>query len=354
MGIIRVPGIKDTPAKFRQALWYIANRNGWNVDAIATMISHESRFQADAKNPRGSAIGLLQWTTGGAKLSGTTVEALAGMGAAEQLIYVENYYKRMIGKTSPANIADYMLLGWGRADAVGKPDDYMLAGEHDAMTAGAYRHNRELDKGGDGKITVGDLRASFWSIYNRAGGKRTDETEVGMLRMRPLIPKTYLWIDLVGPKRGVFDYWASQNRNTVKVTKIEATSPSGGALEQFLPAGSMLDALSKITEWFSSPSIGQVEMVWILFETTDPNVSFSKELGIPTLAPKGAATEKSDTVDVGEQPNPRDLIRELMEGALAPLEEAAKASAGLVIGGLVVATAVAAIIRFASGGKGRT
>lgn len=325
MGILSVPGIGTTSDAFRQALWYLCNRSRLNVDAVATCISHESRFQGDAKNPQGSAIGLLQWTEVGAKASGTTVGALAKMSAIEQLPYVEAFFKATLKDHRPKNIADYLLAGWGRADLADFSDETVLAKEGEL----AYAHNKGLDTGHTGKITIGDLRASFWTIYQRAKGERTKETEIGMVRMNPLPPNTVLWADIIGDKREAFTGWIASLGEGVKVHHIEAVktrvvSTDTQAWEVLAP------------DWMSNPTY--VHRLWVLFECRAPDCWWPEGLGYPTLAPKGAATVPDDTVDKPEPPTPESIIAEALRAVGEGVAVAGKSAAkgfGLVVGSAI-------------------
>lgn len=300
--IIRVPGIALTRPVFREALWYIANRNGWSVDGIATLISHESRFKAGVKNPRGSAVGILQWTKGGAALSGTTVEALAKMSAVEQLIYVEKFFKRMLGGGPPKDIADYILAGWGRTDLFGAPDSEVVASAKDLTTAGAYRGNKEFDLDSDEVITVGELRSSFWRIYATANGKRIGANSVGAVRMTPLPPGVVMWTDVHSDRRTVFNAWLKTNTGAVQVFKTE--------------------------------SYPDEDREWFLFEVNGLAVDFPQtSVGFPTIAPKGKATNPEDTAEVPDVPDPLALIKD----ALSPVGMVASSVLSAVVPVLVIA-----------------
>lgn len=306
--IIRVPGIALTRPVFREALWYIANRNGWNVDGIATLISHESRFKSAVKNPRGSAVGILQWTKGGAALSGTTVEALAKMSRIEQLIYVEKFFKRMLGGGPPADIADYLLAGWGRTDLFGAPDSTVVASAKDLTTAGAYRGNKEFDLDSDEEITVGELRSSFWRIYAMANGKRIGANSVGSVRMVPLPPEIPFWTDVHSNRKTEFNSWLKANKGAVKVLRTASYN----------------------------------DRDWVLFQVNGLAVAFPKAVGFPTIAPKGRETQPEDTAEVPDVPDPLTLISE----ALSPVGSLVSSVLTPVLGIAAVVGAVALAIRF--------
>lgn len=172
--ILAVPGIDTVDAGFLRVLWYIAAKNGWNVDGIAAVISHESRFDPRAKNPKGTATGLIQFIESTARSLGTSTAALLDMTATQQLIYVERFFDRYLGGKKPADPADYILPAYGRTDAIGKPDDYVLdrRDSDDPEEQKRYAWNKGLDAGGDGTITAGDLRNSLRGTIGAAHGRR--------------------------------------------------------------------------------------------------------------------------------------------------------------------------------------
>ncbi len=113
--ILAVPGLEGTTPAFRLALWRMAERNGWDVDAIAAVISLESGFRPDAKNPKATASGLIQMIDATARSVGVPdgAEGLRRMSAEEQLPFVETFYKRAFGRSLTPRPVDYYLAGWG-------------------------------------------------------------------------------------------------------------------------------------------------------------------------------------------------------------------------------------------------
>ena len=100
------------------ALDAIANRSALDIDGIAGVISHESGFRPNAKNPVGTATGLIQFIESTARSLGTTTAALAKMSAVQQLPYVERYFVNTLGSRRPP-AEDYILATYGRVDAIG-------------------------------------------------------------------------------------------------------------------------------------------------------------------------------------------------------------------------------------------
>lgn len=167
--ILAVPGLASTTPEFRAALWNMAARNGWDVDAIATVISSESRFQPAAKNPYATATGLIQFIESTANSLGTTTAALRTMSAEEQLPYVEKFYKRA-GLTKDSRGFDFYVVGTGKRPG--------LALGTQVVSDEAYDINKGLDRDGDGKITVWDIKLLFDHIQGLAKGARLDASEV--------------------------------------------------------------------------------------------------------------------------------------------------------------------------------
>ena len=171
--ILAVPGLASQTLSFIYNLAALAEKHGWSADGIAAVISHESRFNPAAKNPIGSATGLIQFIESTARMLGTTTAALARMTAEEQLPYVEAYFSRTLGGRKPMNADEYLLPTYGRPDAIGKPDDFVLDRKDspDPAEARRYHDNAGLDADHKGAITAGDIRKSLRSVIYAAKGQ---------------------------------------------------------------------------------------------------------------------------------------------------------------------------------------
>lgn len=166
--ILAVPRLSSTSATFRARLWELADRHGWDVDSIAAVISRESGFQPAAKNPHGSAVGLLQFirsTLQGLGYEGDR-DSFARLSAEEQLPWVERYYERAFGAGSPRRPVDYYLVTWGAR--AGLPENHVLATQGEEV----YRVNAALDLDRDGQIKVSDLRNAVDRTMAAAHGQR--------------------------------------------------------------------------------------------------------------------------------------------------------------------------------------
>ena len=131
----------------------------WMMGCMAFETGPKMRFKPNARNLAGSSgTGLIMFMASTAKSLGTTVEALAKMTQAEQLVYVEQYFKPYIGKLN--SLEDlYMAILWPAA--VGKPLDYVLFRRGTL----AYTQNVGLDSNGDGVITKAEACAKVRETY---------------------------------------------------------------------------------------------------------------------------------------------------------------------------------------------
>jgi hypothetical protein len=261
------------------------------------------------------------------------------MGREEQLIYVEKFYQLMIKGHPPRNIADYIMLGWGRADLVGAPERTVVASALDIQTKNVYLAHKRLDTKGQGFITVLDLRKSFWDIYVRANDQRTTETEQGMVRMRPFPTYTPMWVDVFGDDKAAFEKWVYANHGGVKIIKTVGFNTEMLTDDSFAEAM----AFTIFPDWMRD--VKRVKRVWVLFETTNANVwpEDASVMGIATVAPKGRDTTPDDTVDRPPPLDPMQLIRDaLAEAAKAVGEVAAEVAKPVAKGfGFVIGAALA-------------
>jgi peptidoglycan hydrolase-like protein with peptidoglycan-binding domain len=175
--LLAVPGASSTTPEFRAAFAEMVERNGWNGDAIAAVISHESGFKARAMNPQPgqTATGLIQFTIGtlrGLGWNGTR-EQFAALDELEQLPFVERYFRRAFPGGPPSRPVDYYLATWGAR--AGLPLSHVLAskaGSEADPTGRLYTLNAGLDRNGDGFIRVEDLDVALAAVMAKAGGRR--------------------------------------------------------------------------------------------------------------------------------------------------------------------------------------
>ena len=166
--IAKVPGIARTSPAFRAGLYQLGQRHGWNVDAIAAVISSESGFDASARNsqPGQTATGLLQWIDSTSRrIFNMPSSAIANLSAEQQLPLVEKWFKTTLGDGLFRPV-DYYLVGWGARP--GLSDDYVLATKGQRT----YELNKALDVDSNDRITVSDLRRKVENVLASAGGER--------------------------------------------------------------------------------------------------------------------------------------------------------------------------------------
>lgn len=141
----------------------LAGAHGWNVNAIAAVIQIESGGKPSAVNKTSGATGLIQFMPSTAKTLGTTVEALRGMSALEQLDFVERYYERTLAGFMPTDPGDYYVATFMPA-YLGRADSDVIARKGEKV----YDQNTGLDFDQNGELTVGDVRAVFHRTYDSA------------------------------------------------------------------------------------------------------------------------------------------------------------------------------------------
>src|SRR5690606_5045854 len=161
----RWKGIERVSEDWLRRLAVMALRNDWDPNALAGTISHESGFNPSAKNPGGSASGLLQWIDSTARSLGTTAEKIRKMSVDEQLPLIERYLHRYGHGVAPLEGADFMLIGLGKHPRT--PFDRVLfrKGEpaYDAnVPPGSERAVWDLDR--DGTVTAEEVRA-YWDRW---------------------------------------------------------------------------------------------------------------------------------------------------------------------------------------------
>ena len=113
-------------------------------------------FAASAKNPHGSATGLIQFTSDTAKSLGTTTDELRAMTPVEQLDYVEKY---LVANKASAGYKDNETLDRGTLYSLvflpGRSKRAVLTTKGENF----YEQNRILDYNKDGNITKADLNS---------------------------------------------------------------------------------------------------------------------------------------------------------------------------------------------------
>ena len=131
----------------------VAQRIGCNYKDLLAVMNSESGLNSKAKNPKGSAVGLIQFMPSTARQLGTTTEALYNMTPEQQLDYVEKFYlmnkKTYLKSDRKLSAGDLYTLTFMPA----------YVNKEVLTTTGQkfYNANRGLDVNGDGQITKSDL-----------------------------------------------------------------------------------------------------------------------------------------------------------------------------------------------------
>lgn len=168
-----VPGLDEMAPSFLRAFVDQIRPTGLDLDHVAALISHESRFRPDARNAATRATGLIQFMPATAKTLGTSVDELARMSATAQLPFVVAYFKPF-GQLAPRDIVIAALGtglcargGTGPSSCLGAPDETVVA----RMPETVYMQNAGLDTDKDGIITLGDVRGQIDAMLAAAARK---------------------------------------------------------------------------------------------------------------------------------------------------------------------------------------
>jgi hypothetical protein len=144
---------------FNKKLDKIASALGVDKNAILAVMKQESGLDPKAVNKTSGATGLIQFMPATARGLGTSVEALRGMTAVQQLDYVYMYYKQ-VGVKPGMNAGDLYVATFMPA-ALGKGDGHVLGKAGAGGFSGkVYAQNKGLDRDRNGVITVADIKNS--------------------------------------------------------------------------------------------------------------------------------------------------------------------------------------------------
>lgn len=140
----------------------ISKRLNCDYRDLLGVMNSESGINAQAKNPHGSATGLIQFIESTARSLGTTTAALRNMSPIQQLDYVEKCIansKKMAGFSASDKLSAGELYALIFLPARAKREVLTQSGEN------YYSANRGLDKNKDGKITKDELAQRVHSFY---------------------------------------------------------------------------------------------------------------------------------------------------------------------------------------------
>lgn len=139
---------------FRVKTRSVAKNLNYDPNWLMAIMAFETgeTFSASTRNPRSTAVGLLQFIEPTARGLGTTTARLAAMTAVQQLDFVEAYFRQFGSRIR--NLGDaYMAVLWPAA--IGKADTYVMW-ESTGPYQREYNANSGLDVNRDGKITRGE------------------------------------------------------------------------------------------------------------------------------------------------------------------------------------------------------
>lgn len=184
--LLAVPGVETLSKSDIATFVSMCERHEWDADALATVISSESRWVPYAGvyawTPERTASGILQFIEQTAKGLGVKPTAdrpsllvshkgdgrswatwrVLGMSVSEQIPLVERFYMQAFGGSVPPRLVDYYTVPWGAG--WGLSDSTVLA----RVGSPAYEGNKGLDANGDGQITVSDLESHLRRIQGYA------------------------------------------------------------------------------------------------------------------------------------------------------------------------------------------
>jgi len=144
---------------FKRRFLEVSNALNVNPDYLAYVIYKESGFKPKAKNPLGTATGLIQFLESTAQSLGTSTSALYNMSATDQLYYVEKYIKQYNPRNNVGDIyasVFYPLL-------LRKPDSFIITGD-------SVMKNPIFDVNKDSVITKKEFYTYVHNDFKNKGG----------------------------------------------------------------------------------------------------------------------------------------------------------------------------------------
>ncbi len=174
------PGLETTDQEFRSELVALGKRLDIDPNALAAVMSVESRFNPAATNPfkdaKGeSAVGLIQFMPFLLRAWGHMPADVAKWTAVEQLKLVERFYQFAKGIDDPGTL--YMMTFLPKYAL--QSDSFVLGQkDSDVVRDGLsihkiYLQNAGLDRDKDGDIEVGEVKALARGFYAAAKAKST-------------------------------------------------------------------------------------------------------------------------------------------------------------------------------------
>lgn len=144
--------------RFAARVEAISQSLGIEANHLMLVMYLESKLNPAARNPYGSATGLIQFTEATAQSLGTTTARLRLLSGVDQLYYVKMYLDRYKNKIH--SLGDLYLSIFYPA-ALGRSSSDLLSLSSQWVSA-----NKIFDLNKDGKITVGEVQSYILSYFN--------------------------------------------------------------------------------------------------------------------------------------------------------------------------------------------
>lgn len=160
IGGVKNPNAALKEPEFMKKLQQVSDRLGVEKEVLLKVMKFESKLDPQAVNSMSKATGLIQFLPKTAAGLGTSVEELYNMTAADQLDFVEKYYKQN-GVKPGATVGDLYMLTFMPA-AANKPDNFVIGNVQGGRVfnldaSQVYAQNKIFDQNGDGIFTKADV-----------------------------------------------------------------------------------------------------------------------------------------------------------------------------------------------------
>ena len=169
-----INGLETKSSEFKRRLVEVANNVSIKPEYLAAVMSAESGMKADAINPMGGAVGLIQFMPQTLKNYNIDPQSFGKLSDVQQLDYVEKFYSPHKGRLN--TIGDVYMATF-LPKFVGKPEDTIIAqkdnmdfiSRSEGLTYDkVYRYNKGFDYDKDGIIRISDVSNKVKNIYSAA------------------------------------------------------------------------------------------------------------------------------------------------------------------------------------------
>jgi hypothetical protein len=165
--------IENTTPQFRGKLVAISQRLGMDPNWISAVMAFESGYNPQARNPLGSATGLIQWISSTAKNEfGLTVDQIYQMDAMQQLDLVYQFFAKYNGRLKSLQDTYFAVFC---PNLIGKPLDTVVGRSGDSGPSPCYSsldtvyaQNKGFDHAGVGYYTAAQVAGGPAALYASA------------------------------------------------------------------------------------------------------------------------------------------------------------------------------------------